>query len=327
MDVVGVDNDLRKDIHAASQWSGEQTRRDLLEHAVDYRHVDADFRDAAAMDRLFAEFGRNVQAVIHCGGAHNRAFCQANPAEAYAINVMGTNVLLETLRKHSKQGAFLYLSSMQVYGEHANGLPLMDLGRRWELLDGHPYADDGVDESMSIDATPHSMLGASQAAADLMVQEYGHSFGMNTASIRVGSIVGPCQGEHPRDDLGLNRLAECAGSGEPFVIHGYQGKQVRDPLHVADLANALWFKFQAPKPASVYNLGGGRSMACSARDAVERMQRLSGKEIELNVEEGAPAGGQAWWVTNTAKFRQEFPMWRPRYDLDALFQSLLDAKQ
>ena len=48
-----------------------------------------------------------------------------------------------------------------------------------ELPEDHRYFD-GIDTSMSIDASTHSLFGVSKAAADLLVQEYGRYFGMPT---------------------------------------------------------------------------------------------------------------------------------------------------
>ena len=44
---------------------------------------------------------------------------------------------------------------------------------------------------MSIDRTTHSLFGVSKVAADVLVQEYGRYFGMNTACFRGGCLTGP----------------------------------------------------------------------------------------------------------------------------------------
>jgi CDP-paratose 2-epimerase len=77
-----------------------------------------------------------------------------------------------------------------VYGDLPNGLPLVELGDRLELPDDHRYFR-GIDTSMSIDASTHSLFGVSKASADLLVQEYGRYFGMPTVCFRGGCLTGP----------------------------------------------------------------------------------------------------------------------------------------
>jgi len=53
----------------------------------------------------------------------------------------------------------------------------------------------GIDESMPIDNSKHSLFGASKVAADVLVQEYGEYFGMKTVSFRGGCLSGPSHSE------------------------------------------------------------------------------------------------------------------------------------
>ena len=71
-----------------------------------------------------------------------------------------------------------------------NELPLVEQDTRWEIDPSHPYRA-GIDETMSIDQTTHSLFGASKVAADVLVQEYGRYFGMNTGVFRGGCLTGP----------------------------------------------------------------------------------------------------------------------------------------
>ena len=56
----------------------------------------------------------------------------------------------------------------------------------------HPYYKNGIDETMSLDDSTHSLFGVSKAAGDLLVQEYGRTFGMKTACFRGGCLTGSC---------------------------------------------------------------------------------------------------------------------------------------
>jgi CDP-paratose 2-epimerase len=77
-----------------------------------------------------------------------------------------------------------------VYGDTPNRLPLVELEKRWEIEKSHLFYV-GIDETMSIDQTKHSLFCASKVAADVLVQEYGRYFGMKTACFRGGCLTGP----------------------------------------------------------------------------------------------------------------------------------------
>ena len=121
----------------------------------------------------------------------------------------------------------------------------------------HPWSEHGIDESMSIDQTKHSIFGASKVAADVMVQEYGKYFGMRTGVFRGGCLTGPA---HSGAELHgfLAYLVRCAVTGRPYTIYGYKGKQVRDNIHSNDLVQCFWHFYRDPKPGAVYNIGGSR---------------------------------------------------------------------
>jgi Nucleoside-diphosphate-sugar epimerases len=82
------------------------------------------------------------------------------------------------------------------------------------------------------------LFGASKVAADVLVQEYGRYFNMNTACFRGGCLTGP---NHSGAQLHgfLAYLMKCAVTGTPYTVFGYKGKQVRDNIHSADLISAF----------------------------------------------------------------------------------------
>src|SRR5256714_7620798 len=108
----------------------------------------------------------------------------------------------------------------------------------------------------------HSLFGVSKATADLLVQEYGRYFGIPTVCFRGGCLTGP---NHAGARLHgfLSYLMRCTVTGEHYTVHGYDGKQVRDNIHSADLVSAFAAFHANPHAAAVYNIGGGRDSNCS----------------------------------------------------------------
>ena len=139
---------------------------------------------------------------------------------------------------------------------------------------------------MSIDSSTHSLFGVSKAAADLLVQEYGRYFEMPTVGFRGGCLTGP---QHAGAKLHgfLAYLMKCTVTGTPYTVFGYDGKQVRDNIHSADLVAAFDAFRRAPRAAAVYNIGGGRFSNCSMLEAIEVCERIAGRELQLGDGRGA----------------------------------------
>lgn len=323
LDVVGIDNDLRR--HFFGEAASTAWNRQVLEREVPgYRHVAADIRDADAIGRVFAEYGANVRAVVHAAAQPSHDWAARDPVMDFSVNANGTLVLLEATRKHAPQAAFVFLSTNKVYGDTPNDLPLVEREMRWELDPAHRWAEHGIDETMSIDGTMHSLFGVSKASADLLVQEYGRYFGLGTACFRGGCLTGA---DHSGAELHgfLAYLMRCAVADRPYTVFGYKAKQVRDNIHADDLAGALWAFVQRPRPASVYNIGGGRHANCSMLEAIEGCERRTGRPMRWSYSDQARMGDHMWWISDTRRFQADFPDWRYQHDLDAILDQMHEA--
>jgi CDP-paratose 2-epimerase len=322
-EVVGVDNDMRKvffGAEASTAWS----RRELEATVPGYRHREADIRDREAIDALFAEFGSDVAVVIHTAAQPSHDWAAKDPPVDFSVNALGTLVLLEATRKHCPQAVFIFTSTNKVYGDNPNYLPLVELPTRWEVDPAHPYAEHGIDESMSVDQTKHSLFGVSKLAADALVQEYGRYFGMKTACFRGGCLTGPGHAGTMLHGF-LSYLVKCAVTGQPYNIFGYKGKQVRDNIHSRDLVNMFWHFCQAPRPGEVYNAGGGRHSNCSMQEAIALCEEMTGRKMNTTYCDQNRIGDHIWYISDTRKFQAHYPGWSYTYDLKRTVGEILES--
>ena len=216
---------------------------------------------------------------------------------------------------------FIFVSSNKVYGDQPNHLPLIEEERRFELSPEHPWAAQGFPESMSIDQCLHSLFGASKVAADVLVQEYGHYFGMRTVCFRGGCLTGP---NHSGAQLHgfLAYLMRCAVTGSPYTIYGYRGKQVRDNIHVRDLVNAFWSFFLRPMSGAVFNIGGGRHSNCSMLEAIAIAEGLTGRPMHITYRNESRIGDHVWWISDVSRFLGLYPEWSYRYNIHSLMADI-----
>ncbi|MCE9519356.1 MAG: NAD-dependent epimerase/dehydratase family protein [Verrucomicrobia bacterium] len=321
--IVGVDNDMRR-YFFGDEASTAKTEVELRKKLQIYTHEDVDIRDWDAVNQLFKKFGFAVGVVIHTAAQPSHDWAAKEPRTDFAVNAIGTMNLLEATRLHAPEATFIFTSTNKVYGDTPNRLPLIEKKTRWEIDEKHPFFERGIDESMSIDATKHSIFGASKVAADVMVQEYGRYFGMNTGVFRGGCLTGPA---HAGAELHgfLAYLMKCTVTGKPYNVFGYKGKQVRDNIHSADLVDAFVHFIKAPRPGEVYNIGGSRHSNCSMLEAINLCQEISGKKLEWTYKEDNRIGDHIWWVSDVAKFQSHYPNWKYQYDLRGILKEIHQA--
>ena len=319
-DVVGIDNDMRQvffGTEASTAW-----QRQFLTNKLGkaYRHYDLDIRDRAAIEAVVKQYGAAIKLIIHTAAQPSHDWAARDPHTDFSVNATGTLNLLEAIRQHAPDAAFIFTSTNKVYGDTPNRLPLIELETRWEIDPTHPYAS-GIREDMSIDHTLHSLFGASKVAADVLVQEYGRYFGMKTACFRGGCLTGP---NHSGTQLHgfLAYLMKCAATGTPYQVFGYKGKQVRDNIHSADLIAAFYEFFQAPRSGEVYNMGGGRFSNCSMLEAIKLCEEITGRDMQCQYQEQNRTGDHIWYVSDLRKFQSHYPQWQLRYDVKAILQEI-----
>ncbi|MEW6756214.1 MAG: NAD-dependent epimerase/dehydratase family protein [Candidatus Latescibacterota bacterium] len=324
-DVVGIDNDMRRWFFGDEGSTG--WRREELETGLrNYRHHDVDIRDAGAVDRLFARYGSAVAAVIHTAAQPSHEWARRDPVTDFTVNACGTLNLLEGTRKHAPDATFIFTSTNKVYGDTPNALPLVEKETRWEVHEAHPFHRFGIDESMSLDRSRHSLFGASKLAADILTQEYGHTYGLKTGTFRGGCLTGP---GHAGVELHgwLAYLVRCALIGKPFTVYGYKGKQVRDNLHSSDLIAAFWHFHLQPRPGEVYNIGGGRHSHCSLLEAIAQVQEAVGVRLDYMVASQPRPGDHIWWISDVRRFHAHYPQWEYHYDTHRIIREIVEAQR
>lgn len=323
LDVVGIDNDMRRVFFgedASTTWNRQRLEKTL---GTQYTHLEADIRDNETITQIFRKYADNIVLIIHTAAQPSHDWAARDPMMDFSVNANGTLNLLEATRQYCPDAPFIFTSTNKVYGDTPNRLPLVELETRWEIDPNHTYKS-GIREDMSVDQTLHSLFGASKVAADVLVQEYGRYFGLRTACFRGGCLTGP---NHSGTQLHgfLAYLMKCAVIGTPYTVYGYRGKQVRDNIHSADLIQAFYEFFKAPRIAEVYNTGGGRYSNCSMLEAIEICQRIVARKMKWTYSEQNRIGDHIWWISNNQKFSQHYPNWKLKYNVPQILQEIYEC--
>ena len=262
--------------------------------------------------------------MIHTAAQPSHDWAAREPFTDFTINANGTLNMLEATRQFAPEAVFIFTSTNKVYGDTPNTLPLDELENRWEIAETHPFFKHGIDETMSIDQSKHSNFGASKVAADILVQEYGRYFGIKTGIFRGGCLTGP---NHAGAELHgfLSYLMKCAIEKKHYTIFGYKGKQVRDNIHSYDLITMFDAFYENPRIAEVYNAGGGRFSNCSMLEAIKMSEIITGNRFDFSYTENNRIGDHIWYISDTSKFKNHFPNWQQRFDIQDILHQIFEA--
>jgi len=319
-DIVGIDNDMRKYFfgdEASTEWNNNL----LKEKYKNYKHYKADIRNNDEIEKIFKE--HKFDLIIHTAAQPSHDWATKEPLTDFTVNANGTLNLLEAFRKHCPEAVFIFTSTNKVYGDKPNELSLVELEKRWEIEKGHKYWN-GIDEFMSIDQSKHSVFGASKVAADIMVQEYGRYFGLNTGTFRGGCLTGPAHSGTQLHGF-LAYLVKCVATGQKYTIFGYKGKQVRDNIHSFDLVNMFWNFYQKPRQGEVYNAGGSRHSNVSMLEAIEKIEDILGKKANYAYVDENRIGDHIWYISDVSKFKKHYPDWNFKYDIDDILKQICES--
>lgn len=314
-EVVGIDNDMRAYFfgkEASTQGNVAKLRAQLGDS---YTHMYCDLRDRDKIERIFRAW--EPDAIVHTAAQPSHDWAARDPHTDFEVNALGTLNLLQAARVWTCDSPFIHISTSKVYGEHPNELPLQVIdffgqpGGRFDVPVDHAYWR-GIDTTMSVDQTKHSLFGASKLSGDLLAQEYARYFDMPIAVFRPGCLTG---GHHKGTEMHgwLSYLMRCAVSRRMYTIYGYDGNQVRCNIHSSDLVRAFLAFIADPCLEGVYNIGGGRSCSASMKEAIAMCESITGEPMRYEYSDQARSGDHKWWISSNDAFEHDYPHWSRHY--------------
>lgn len=317
--VQGIDNNMRADFFG-SQGDTRWNQRRLSETCANFSHCELDIRDRSAVLASLKRIRPDL--IVHAAAQPSHDLAASRPFDDFDVNAVGTLNLLEATRQHAPEAPFIHMSTNKVYGDRPNTLPLQELATRWDYAEAEHY--HGITEALSIDQSKHSVFGASKAAADIMVQEYGRYFGLATACLRGGCLTGP---NHSGVELHgfLSYLIKCNLEERTYKIFGYQGKQVRDNIHSLDVARFIEAFAARPRIGEVYNLGGGRENSVSILEAFALISEISGKPMRHEYVDKNREGDHICYISDLNKCRSHYPEWDITVPIQQVFVEIHQA--
>jgi UDP-glucuronate 4-epimerase len=263
-EVIGVDN--------LSDYYDVNLKRARLARYLDhknYRHVQADLADRAAIDAVFAQ--HKPQRVVNLAAQAGVRYAMENPHIYVSSNVTGFLHILEGCRHHAVEH-LVYASTSSVYGANTK-LP-------FSVHEGTQH--------------PLTLYAATKKANEMMAHSYAHLFGIPCTGLRFFTVYGPWG----RPDMALFLFTKAILAGEPVKVFN-EGRHTRDFTYVDDIVEGVvrtldhvpsaapnW-SGRAPDPASslapyrIYNIGNQEPVKLLRY--LEVLEQCLGKKAKLEL--------------------------------------------
>ena len=284
-DVLVFDALTRPGVEANLEWLKRRHPR-----RISFRH--ADIRDEAAV----TEATRDAEVVFHLAAQVAVTTSLRDPAEDFDVNLRGTFLLLNALRRRRAPVPLIFASTNKVYGDLLD-VALERVGDAYLPVDPGTRAR-GISEDRPLDF--HTPYGCSKGAADQYVLDFARSFNVPTVAIRMSCIYG--QRQMGTEDQGwLAHFLLRALNREPINIFG-DGCQVRDVLQVDDAVSAYMAAWRriGDVQGQAFNLGGGPANAVSLRQVVAAIETLLGRAPVVQYADWRP-GDQRYYVSDSTR--------------------------
>lgn len=251
----------------------------------------------------------------------------SSPEYLIHTNLLGCFHCLELARRH--RADFLLLSSSRVYPYGTiNRLAYVEEETRYGLCANQSVpgaSEHGISEQFPLEGA-RSLYGMTKLAAELMVEEYADAYGLRTIINRCGLLTGP--GQMAKSDQGVLGLWVAAHYfGRPLEYIGFHasGKQVRDFLHVADLADLIleqlsnWDTWRG----RTMNIGGSRSNSLSLLECTDLCRRITGRSILITPNPRPRPADPRIYISDTRQ-AQALTGWRPRRNAETTLGEIFE---
>ena len=268
-----------------------------IENDKRYKFIKGDICDRSLVESIFDKY--DIDTVVNFAAESHVDRSIENPEIFLKTNIFGTQVLLDTAKKHwkiypedkyskeYKSGVkYLQVSTDEVYGA---------LGKAGMFTETTPLS-------------PNSPYSASKASADMFVRAYYETYALPVNITRCSNNYGPYQFPEKLIPLMINNCK----TGKKLPVYG-DGMQIRDWLHVSDHCAAIRTVLHKGIVGEVYNIGGNNEKANI--EIVKLIIKELGASEDLIEHVKDRPGHDRRYAIDTAKITSQLG-WRPEYTFE-----------
>ena len=293
--------------------SGQSSKKNYIKIKKEFKKVKFYNIDISQNKKIFDLIKQNKPDVIlalHGQVAVTRSI--KDPKLDYNNNFLSVFNLLESIRKFSPKSILINLSSNKVYGK-VEKIDLKENKSRY-------FSNHLIDEKYPLNF--ESPYGCSKGAADQYVVDYAKLYNLRTVSLRLSCVYG--ENQWGTEDQGwIAWFIKCALLKNKIRLFG-TGKQVRDVLHVSDLASLIYLcvkKINVIK-GHAFNIGGGPKNTLSLLELINKIEIKLKIKINYSFSK-VRFGDQKFFVNNLSKIKK-MTGWYPKISVNNGLNKYID---
>lgn len=256
-----------------------------------------DLRQKDRIAEVIAEY--NPDRIVHLAAVSSVKFSFDHPAETFAINITGTQNLLEAIAHQKKPAQTILVSSSEIYGQLGpNDVPVSETAL---LAPVNPY-------------------GVSKAAVDLMGYQYYKSYGVPVYRIRAFSHTGPRQSTQAVISDWAKQVAAVELGRAPAEIKVGNLSVIRDYTDVEDVVRAYELIFEKGRPGETYNVCSGIGHQLDI--LLNRLIGFSNKKIQITIDQSRFRPVDIPILIGSPRKIKSDTGWEPRFDINSTLKKV-----
>jgi CDP-paratose 2-epimerase len=294
-------------------FSGQSSKKNYIKIKKEFKNVKFFNIDISKNDKIFDLIKKNKpDAILALHGQIAVTRSIKNPKLDFDNNFLSVFNLLESIRKFSPKSILINLSSNKVYGK----IEKISLKEKKLRYDSRHLISEKYPLNFE------SPYGCSKGAADQYVIDYAKLYGLKTVSLRLSCVYG--ENQWGTEDQGwIAWFIKCGLLKNKIRLFG-SGKQVRDVLHVSDLANLIYLcinKINTVK-GHAFNIGGGPKNTLSLLELINKIEVKLKTKIKYSFKK-VRFGDQKFFVNNLSKIRK-MTGWYPMVSVNDGLEKYID---
>ena len=209
-------------------YAGVRENLDSAENISSYSFVEGDICDSNLVTSLLMD----TDAVVNFAAESHVDRSISGATDFVQTNIVGVQVLLDSIKSSGRNIRFLQVSTDEVYGSIESG----SWSEEWPLQPNSPYS-------------------ASKASGELLARSYNKTHDVDVVITRCSNNYGTHHFPEKLIPLFITNLIE----GRKVPVYG-TGENMRDWLHVDDHCRGIHSVLMNGRSGEIYNIGGGREL-------------------------------------------------------------------
>jgi UDP-glucuronate 4-epimerase len=262
----------------------------ILKRFGNFTFYHADITDKNKINELFSKY--HFSTVVHLAARPGVASSLADPLIYAKVNIVGTLVLLEQMKRSGKSLPFIFGSSSSVYG----GLKKV------------PFSEGN---STKIQLSPYGM---SKKTGEIYCRLYHDLYGTPVTILRFFTVYGP----RVRPDMAISKFIKAIKKGDEINLYN-DGEVERDYTYIDDIIEGIKKAIDKKLPFEIINLGNSHPV--KMKKIVTLLEKYLGKKAKIKTKPLPSSEMSKTWADITKARR--LLSWRPKIAIEEGINKLI----